>query len=399
MKYLKALYRFTIYFFKIIYYRFRLIFYKDKAKFKDAYLFCERGDEARDNAYWMFKYYCEHSPKTNAYYVIDSSNKKDYDKVKVLGKTIEYGSFEHQMAILIGDTYISTHSGFLIPYNYRLFRALSGRRRHKHFISLMHGVIMNDATDAWNRHIMPLEILISCLIPEHEYVKKTYDYPEEVFKLTGFARYDNLNSYKTKNYILLMPTWRKYILNPSYSMEAKDDLELFLESDYYNHFSSLLNNPELDKMLKDNNLELYFYPHYEVQKFLDKFGVKSKRVKMLKREDYYIPDLLKEAKIMITDYSSVLFDFAYMLKPSIYYQFDVDAYFKGQYGRGYFDHARDGFGKVAKSEKEVILELKSIIKDNYKMPKEYQKRVNKTFKYRDDGNCKRIYNEIEALRK
>ncbi|MEX6101942.1 CDP-glycerol glycerophosphotransferase family protein [Mammaliicoccus sciuri] len=34
--------------------------------------------------------------------------------------------------------------------------------------------------------------------------------------------------------------------------------------------------------------------------------------------------LFKESKLMITDYSSVAFDFSFLEKPVIYYQFDRD---------------------------------------------------------------------------
>ena len=56
--------------------------------------------------------------------------------------------------------------------------------------------------------------------------------------------------------------------------------------------------------------------------------------------------MLKESSMLITDYSSVFFDVAYMHKPIIYYQFDRDAFRQGHYQEGYFSYD-DGFGPVA----------------------------------------------------
>ena len=36
---------------------------------------------------------------------------------------------------------------------------------------------------------------------------------------------------------------------------------------------------------------------------------------------------------MITDYSSVAIDFAYMKKPTLYYQFDEEKFRRGQYAQ------------------------------------------------------------------
>ena len=41
---------------------------------------------------------------------------------------------------------------------------------------------------------------------------------------------------------------------------------------------------------------------------------------------------------MITDYSSVFFDFSYMRKPVIFYQFDEKKFRKAQYAEGYFSY-------------------------------------------------------------
>ena len=54
---------------------------------------------------------------------------------------------------------------------------------------------------------------------------------------------------------------------------------------------------------------------------------------------------------MITDYSSVAFEMAYLKKAVLYYQFDEEEFFSGKHWqKGYFDYRKDGFGAVCVSE-------------------------------------------------
>ena len=55
-------------------------------------------------------------------------------------------------------------------------------------------------------------------------------------------------------------------------------------------------------------------------------------------------DLLNNSSVLLTDYSSVFFDFAYLKKPVIYYHPENDSY---HYEGSYFDYETMGFGDVA----------------------------------------------------
>ena len=58
-----------------------------------------------------------------------------------------------------------------------------------------------------------------------------------------------------------------------------------------------------------------------MQPFIDYFDV-PRYVTSIKQGDIDVQKLIKESKLMITDYSSVAFDFSFLNKPVIYYQFD-----------------------------------------------------------------------------
>ena len=66
--------------------------------------------------------------------------------------------------------------------------------------------------------------------------------------------------------------------------------------------------------------------------------------------------------LLVTDYSSVAFNAAYLDRPVVYYQFDRDDVVRGRAPRrkGYFDYERDGFGPVARTHDEAIAAIVAV---------------------------------------
>lgn len=344
----------------------------------NVWLLSERGTEARDNAYHFYKYLKKEHPEINVKYVI---SKKSVDAQKIEENDIvDYGSKEHYILFKTAGKLISTHIMGYSP-DMSLFSRLDKKR--KKFIRgkrvfLQHG-ITKDYIDYLRYENTKLDLFISGALPEYNYILNNFGYNSNNLKYTGFARFDNLIS-RDKNQILVMPTFRKWL---NYT-------EKFEESEYYIKWNSLINNKELIDYLEENDLYLIFYPHYEVQKYINKFITDSNRIILADFNNYDVQQLLIDSKMLITDYSSVYFDFAYMKKPVIYYQFDINQYRSGHYKEGYFNYEKNGFGPVCFDEKSVI---NNII--NY--DESYNKRVNDFFAYTDLNNCERIYNEIVKL--
>ena len=120
----------------------------------------------------------------------------------------------------------------------------------------------------------------------------------------------------------------------------------------------------------------------------------NKRIVIADRNTHSLDDLLRQAALMITDYSSVAFDFAYMRKPIIYYQFDKNV-FDVEYGGSYFSHERDGFGPVVTEKEECILKIADWMDKRFDLDGIYIDRCERVFPYYDKGNCERIYSAIK----
>lgn len=387
--------------FVILYYKFLSLFYKDKNKFKGAWLICERGIEARDNGYTFFKYLRENYPDKKVYYLIDSSQKQDYEKVKKLGNILEYNSFEHRMSLFFASHFLSTHVGFITPWSYKLYKILFAKRKKQIFVLLNHGITKEDMSGVLNKFVTGVDIFVAATKNDWETIAldKRYGYNEKDVVLTGYARYDNWHNFTTKRQILFMPTWRKYLVKRNiYDKNNPDITDAFTQSSYFQHLSGFLNNKELHKLLEENNLDLVFYPHYEVQKSLPLFNLENRKIKIADRETHDIPTLLKESLMLISDYSGVTFDFAYMKKPLIYYQFDQEKYYTCHYLKGDFEMEEDGLGVIVTHEDDLINEIKHYIAIGFEMEQKYLERVNQTFTFQDNKNCERIHNAINEYK-
>ena len=147
-------------------------------------------------------------------------------------------------------------------------------------------------------------------------------------------------------------------------------------------------------MLKKYNYRLLFYPHYEIQPFIKFFSSSSPNIHIVSQESDTVQNLLKCSALLVTDTSSVSFDFAYMYKPQVYYFFDKENFYETHIKKGYFDHDTMGFGEVIEKEDELILKIEYYLSNDCKLADMYKSRIEKFFPLHDNKNCSRIYNAI-----
>lgn len=363
------------------------LFCKEK---RNIWIISERGDDARDNAWFFFRYMVEQHPQQPIYYVIKSSS-ADAAKVQAIGNAIETNSFRHFLYYALSTVRISSSMwGGDLPYTAYFFRIRKYMLRRRKFVFLKHGIIKDYLPQHCHSSCAP-DLYICGAKPEYDYVKKHFGHPEGVVKYTGLARFDNLHRQKTKSQILVMPTFRRWL-------QTMTDQEVS-ESEYIAAWNKLLNDPRIGKLLEEKKLKLIFYPHYVMQKHIADFHTECPNIIIAKFDDYDVQTLLIESKLLVTDFSSVFFDFAYMEKPSIYYQFDRERYIKEHYDftKGYFSYDANGFGDVVFDHEALMDAIERTIRNNFKMEDVYQKRLQNFFVLKDSHNCDRIYGEIEKL--
>ena len=364
------------------------VFLRHSEKYKNLWIVSERGIDARDNGYHFFKYLRNAHPEINSVYII-SKDSPDRKKVAPLGNLIPYGSFKHYLAFILAKVKVSTHIDGYSPdiLFFHKFGKLFPDKSKKIF--LQHGII-KDNLGFCHADQTNIDMFVCSAVPEYEYIDKVFGYKPGVLKLTGLCRYDNLrkNEQPTRK-ILFMPTWRSAL--------RTCNRNTFAQSEYFKKYNSFLNSKKLSELLEEYDYELIFYPHFEVHRFLDCFNTDAKRVHIADFKNNDVQDLLINSDILVTDYSSVFFDYAYMRKPMVFFQYDESEFRNGHYKQGYFDYRRDGFGNIAETQDLVIDSLRHIINNGLNPDKIHLDRMNSFFKFDDSDNCKRNFEEICKL--
>ena len=362
---------------------------------RDLWLVCDNKNEARDNGYWFFKYLCEQRPEQDAVYAI-SKRSPDYRKVKQLGRTVRYGSLRHWVLYLAARVNISSQKGGKPNAAVCYFLEVKGLIKNTR-VFLQHGIIKDDM-DWLHYENTKMRLFVTSTEREYKFLCEKFGYPEGSIIKTGLCRFDNLHSFTVKpRQILLMPTWRSWIAAPTSASKEIEDVSDFRSTGYFRSWNAFLKSGRLARLLEENDLTLIFYPHRDMQRFLSYFELGSDRIVKASWPGYDVQELLKESAFLITDYSSIAMDFAYMKKPLTYYQFDYDDFRRGQYSEGYFSYEKDGFGPVCYDLDELIAELKKAVTENFAEPELYLKRQEAFFDLCDDKNCERTYKCIKEL--
>lgn len=357
-------------------------------EYRDLWLVSERGFDARDNGYRFYEYLKELHPEINARFVI-TKDSFDYEKIHRLGGAVEYRSLSHFLAFASAKYLVSTHifpaSPDMVLY-YHL--AQCGIRPRGKRIFLQHG-ITKDNIQWYHAPQATMELFCCGAMKEYHYISEVYGHPKEVPQYLGLCRFDNLKSNaKRTNRITVVPTWR--------SMQYPKGSQ-FPQTAYFQNWQAFLDDTRLHELLERTDSELIFYPHIEIQKELYHFHSKSPRIILSDVSRHDVQELLTTCKLLITDFSSVFFDVAYLDRPTLYFQFDEEEYRRIQYNEGYFDYRRDGFGPVCVTVDELMEELTRMEAADFTVAPVYQERINSFFPVRDTNNCERILNAILNL--
>lgn len=356
------------------------------------WLVCEGGSEARDNGYWFFKYLREQQPQADARYAI-RYDAPEYARVAALGPTVPFGSFRHWIWYLAAEANISSQKygkpNAAVCY---LLEVVLGWLKNTR-IFLQHGVIKDDLPFL---HADKARVaMFSCAaLPEYEFVRDTFGYEPGVVQYVGLCRFDALYGAEPEpDLLLIIPTWRMYLERST----GESGRQAFLESDYYRCWSALLRDGQLDALLARCGKRAVFCTHRNMEAFEDCFSSPSERIRVLRWQDADVSALIRQAGVLITDFSSIYMDFAYMKKPVLYYQFDTEQFRQGHLPLGYFDYERDGFGPICADEESLLAAVEDCFADGCRMAPLYEERVDRFYTIHDDKNCERTYRAIRLI--
>ena len=361
---------------------------------KEIWLISDRPNIANDNGMHFFKYV--NSLKNNnikSFFCINENN-DSYLEMKKYGKVLNLNSLKYKIIFLNAEKVISSQADtwVLNPFG-KAEIYYRGIFKYK-FVFLQHGITKDDIS-SWV-HKLNKNIYKFVTAATNEYnsiVNGTYGYTKNEIILTGFPRFDNLYNEEEK-IIAIMPTWRQNIAgNYNHHTGLRDYNPDFIYTDYFKFYNDLITDEKLLTFLNKNNYKLCFVIHPSFEKQAVDFKSNNNIEILSGNVDYQT--IFRKAKLLITDYSSVAFDFGYLRKPILYTQFDKDNFFSGHlYDKGYFSYEKDGFGPIVTNKDDTIKYIIDMHKNNFKLDKTYQKRINNFFKFNDQNNSYRVYQEL-----
>jgi len=364
-------------------------------KEREIWLIYDRINKANHNGEALFRYLSKNPIDADVYFVIRDDTSA-FAELSKIGKVIAYGSEQHKLFHLLADQIISSAGDNWVynqfgSYDY-LYKDIQSPRP---FVYLNHGLIAFDMSDWLKKYSQNMRGFVTGAKREQDSIAFNEKYGFEKHKIwcTGFPWYDRLTSGKTEKIITIMPTWRKYLVdNMDTSIGIRPLKPGYKNSDYYKFYNSLINSEKLINEAKKFGFTIQFMPHPNMIPHIDMFD-HNEFVKFCDISTEY-KDIFEQSAFVLTDYSSVVFDFAYLKKPIAYAQFDQKDFFENHWHKGYFSYEDDGFGEVVYNLEDTINLLCDYMKNGCEMKEIYKARVDSFFAFHDKNNCERVLNKI-----
>lgn len=222
---------------------------------------------------------------------------------------------------------------------------------------------------------------------EMEIKRDQWEIPEDKLIITGFPRFDryppNQPASQVKK-VLFMTTWREWL----FDLTAEE----FKESPYFINTMELLHNQKINQLLQEQNVQVTVALHPFMREFEEHFlDIKSDAFQFIGFEELSLGNAIQEMDMLLTDITSVSWDFLYLNKPIIFYLFDQKDW---ETKRGiYIDLDKDLYGYKAKSSDEVYACLREIIIGGVSYNKWFDK-ADHYFDFFDQKNCERLANHV-----
>ena len=351
----------------------------------------EANPDFADNTYWFFKYLAENTDVLKRYksvwQVSEASKAKDElcgVKIKCFVKKPE--TFSQWFIHL----YYRCNAKFIIDCNAYVHKKHKNQKR----VFLGHG--------------MPLKIVKSYDLLKGEVDMNTittynlnehfYDIgdKDEEMRNFGYCRTDILHKHKgirtdrDKTYIVWMPTYRQHASTGHLRIENNFPLGLPV-------IKSHEQMAEINEYLKENNTVLYLRPHPAQDVSIMKLDEMSNIIiadnKYLGEKQIY--DFLTETDALITDYSSVYYDYLMIERPIALAIEDLEE-FSAKWPMMFDDFKANYKTPYLYTIDDLKLFIKNVTTDNDTHKKERDEAKIRFYDYRDGKTCERVYNFMKT---
>lgn len=366
-------------------------------KKKNIWLTYDKLYKGGDCGEYFYKYCCTRETETGITpaYVINGDS-LDYKRLKAEGyHPLRYKSIKHYLYYLNASVVFTTHGGV------HSFNGLGNptvlfvqNLLHHDVACIQHGLTVQQLAHNSNRLFNNMKRYYCASKYEVENLSRPiYGYEDKsALRLTGIPRYDGLVNHDMHQ-ILITPTWRNYIAMPGKRKnQAKPYFPGFKDTDYFKIYNRLLSDEKLISTARETGYRLIYLLHPVISAQLEDYPQNSS-VEIIPSLTVNYEKILTESSLMVTDYSGVQFDFAYMRKPIVYYH---PPKLPPHYQEGGFFYDTMGFGEICTTHEQIVTELCSYMKNHCQMKPFYLKRQDDFFAFNDLNSCQRIYDDMLA---
>lgn len=365
--------------------QFYYLFLKTFIKPKDKTILYEshHGKSMTCNPYAMYLYMKDNDAFSEYTHIWILTNEKENDNQKNT-KYIRRNSFKNAYYLLA--------SKYLI--NNTTFSPFFTKSKNQIYINTWHGTPLKTlAKDSslghgihWNvtRNLLQTDFLIS----PNKYTSE---------KLLTSSDTENLysgqiieNGYPRNDFLYLSKKEQEELKT---SLEINNDKKTILYAPTFR--GSHINAVNYEEIFTDFIAELEKKFSHEYNILIKRHHINSTKPqdtpqsKLLDSTDINIT--LSVVDILITDYSSVAFDFLALKRPIIYYAFDLEKYSKD---RGFYFPLEEMAGRICAQKDEVYDTIKNIEKYFNQDIASYAKNINKFSKYDDGKTTQKV---VEAI--
>lgn len=364
---------------------------------KRIWLYYDNYTVLEDNGYYQFANDFAKDDGILRYYIHTRQENDDAGlfSAEMRSHIVEFGSMKHKILFLEAEKILTSFIEIesLIPFKKEEFYQILDIFNAE-IIYLQHGVL--HAHLPW--YYTPIGVAVDKVVVSSEFEVKNfvsiYGFRKQDLIPTGMARYDHINKSAAPavKKIIFAPSWRSYLIGQIKEMnEKRTGLDSkFINSSYYRNISEFLRDPRLLDALSKNNIEISVKLH---PNFLTTYGhlidFESEYVK-LAAPNVQIGDF----SLFITDFSSYVFDYAYLSRPIMYFVPDYLEFKSGMNRYRKLDLPWDeAFGNLTTDLESAVNEVIRIIENGFVSDPVFKERMDNF--YLPLNNCsEKLYHEL-----
>ena len=314
---------------------------------------------------------------------------------------IEYKSKKHKDYALIAEVFLASYLDRItvLPFSKKWFNGIGDLIPRQLFVYLQHGVL--HAHMPWyfsrDRIIFDKEVISTSF--EERNLTSNYLFEDCDLIKSGMPIFDNLElDSSPERKILYIPSWRSNLVHLK-GLEREGSDSSMTSSAFYIGASNFIEKIIRSRFLQERDfiLEIKLHPNFHCYKHLFEFD--NERIKLA-------DDTIEENAyaIVISDYSSYIYDFVYLGRKILYFIPDYNEFKAGLNHYWELDLPfEEGFGPVAKNSQDAFALLQSMVEsfdgDSTDWDLRYKERSESFFLHHDHYNCDRVYQAlVEEMR-